>query len=156
MANAIPSLKIDTGCIRLAINDDTDRVIVFNPKDVVFAEKFYRLIKDFEDKKADFEARAEALDSNEEVDEFGLPVNTGERLDYIKEICQFLFDKIDQVFGDGTSEKVFQGVYNLDAIGQFFDGISPFIKAARTKQVEKYSTVITDRKAIEESKAVMD
>lgn len=156
MANAIPSLKIDSGFIRLAINDDPDRVIAFNPKDVVFAEKFYRLIKEFEDKQADFEARANELDSHDEEDEFGLPVNTGERLDYIKEICQFTFDKIDGVFGEGTSETVFQGVFDLDAIGQFFDGISPYIKAARTKRVEKYSKVVADRKVIEETKAVMD
>jgi hypothetical protein len=156
MGKSLPSLKIDSGLIRLAINDDPGRVIAFNPKDVVFAEKFYRLIKDFEEKQADFEARAKDLDAVEETDELGLPVNTDERLAYVKEICQFTFDKIDEVFGEGTAEKVFQGVYNLDAIGQFFDGISPYIKAARTQRVEKYSKVIAERKAIEETKAVMD
>jgi hypothetical protein len=156
MGQSLPSLKIESGLIRLAINDDPGRVIAFNPKDVVFAEKFYRLIKDFEDKQAEFETQAKELDAVEETDELGLPINTEERLAYIKEICEFTFEKIDEVFGEGTSEKVFEGVYNLDIIGQFFDGISPYIKAARTQRVEKYSKVIADRKAIEETKAVMD
>jgi len=121
MGNPLPSLKIDSGLIRLAINDDPGRVIAFNPKDVIFAEKFYNLIKKFEIRQAEFEAKAKELDAKDEVDSFGILVNTGERLAFLKDICQFVRDEIDGVFGEGTSQTVFGDAIGLDMFGQFFD-----------------------------------
>jgi hypothetical protein len=45
------SLHINTGGIRLCINDDPNRVIEFNPQDLSFAERFYSLLSDFEGKE---------------------------------------------------------------------------------------------------------
>jgi len=42
------SLQIDTGEIRLAINDDPNRVIVLRPNDAIFAEKFYKMLGNFQ------------------------------------------------------------------------------------------------------------
>ena len=156
MGNPLPSLKIDSGLIRLAINDDPGRVIAFNPKDVIFAEKFYNLIKKFEIRQAEFEAKAKELDAKDEVDSFGILVNTGERLAFLKDICQFVRDEIDGVFGEGTSQTVFGDAIGLDMFGQFFDGISPYIENARGEKVAKYRKVVADRKKIEAAKVVMD
>jgi hypothetical protein len=150
------SIRIDTGVKRVAINDDPNRIIEFNPKDVVFAERFYGLIGEFKSAEKDFVSRAEALDAVKEIDELGLPVNAGERIKLLREVCEWAREKIDQVFGEGTSQKAFGDAIGLDLFSQFFEGITPFIEGARGDQVQKYSKVVADRKKIEDGKAVMD
>ena len=150
------SIRIDTGVKRIMINDDPNRVIIFNPKDVIFAEKFYAMIAEFRGKQNDFIARAEALDAVEETDEFGLPINTGERIQLVREVCEWTRAKIDDVFGEGTSQRAFGDAISIPMFTQFFEGITPFIEEERSGQVQKYSKVIADRKKIEQDKTVMD
>jgi hypothetical protein len=61
------SIKIETGEKRIAIEDengkpDPDRVIVFNPSDVLFAERFEGMKRKALDKVREFEAQAIALE----------------------------------------------------------------------------------------------
>jgi len=150
------SIRIETGVKRIMINDDPTRVIEFNPKDVVFAERFYSLIGEFKDTEKGFMARAEALDAVTEIDEFGLPVNAGERIKLIRDLCEWSRDKIDQVFGVGTSQAAFGDAVELEMFTQFFEGITPFIEQARGEKTQQYRKVVADRKKIEDGKAVMD
>lgn len=134
------SIKINTGVKRIAINDDPERVLEFNPSDVTFAERFYQLLGDFEAKQAEYEKRAEVLDANpEELDARGLPANIGQKLAFMREVCEFMYGKIDYLFGAGASKKIFGEALNLEAVGQFFDGIVPFIQASRSERVAKYA-----------------
>lgn len=125
------SLRIDAGLVRIVINDDPERVIEFNPGDVLFAERFYNLLAEFEAKESDFSSRAEALDQTE-VD------NMGERLAFMREVCEFMRAKIDGLFGAGTSQKAFGDSLSLEMFEQFFAGITPFIKAARQERTAQY------------------
>jgi hypothetical protein len=150
------SIRIDTGVKRIAINGDPTRVIEFNPKDVLFAEKYYQMVGEFQNKQEDYSTRAEVLEADAEVDEIGLPLNTQERLALFREICDWTKEKIDQVFGAGTSEKAFGEALNFDMFVQFFEGVKPFIEEARSEKVQKYSKVVADRKKIESDKAIMD
>lgn len=152
----VDSIRIDSGVKRIAINDDPGRIIEFNPKDIIFAEKYYALVGEFKTKQNDFISRAEKLEAVKDKDEFGLPVNMGERIALTHEICVWTKEKIDNLFGPGTSEKAFGNVLSLEVFEQFFDGILPLIESARGDKVKKYSTVVADRKKIEDSKAVMD
>ena len=101
------NLRIDSGLKRIMINDDPNRFIEFNPNDVLFAEKFYALIKVFEEQEVKFQERIEQIQKNEEKDAYGIPVNTQETLDFVVEVCNFLREQIDKVFGAGTSQTVF-------------------------------------------------
>lgn len=132
------SIKIDTGVKRISINDDPGRVIVFNPSDVAFAERFYRLIGEFQDKQAEYQRRAEELEQNAVVNENGIPSNLAESLALLREACEFLRAKIDDLFGAGTSEKVFGDALSLDAFEQFFEGITPFVQTARSDKMTRY------------------
>ena len=135
------SLRIDSGIKRIAINDDDSRVIEFDPSDVLFAERFYALIRSFEEKQAEYETRAAELDSGRDVlDNNGLPTNLSESLSFMREVCEFLRNKIDDLFGAGTSQKAFGDALSLDMIEQFFTGIAPFIQNARAGKIEKYTT----------------
>lgn len=139
------NLNINTG-LRLTINDDPSRVIVMNPNDVDFAERFYRLIQDFEAKQGEYQARADALDAIEDQDAHGLPVNLRERIDFAREVCDYMHQQIDALFGEGAAYAAFQGQHDLDAIAQFFTEITPFIQNARAGKLEKYQR--TPKKAM--------
>lgn len=132
------SLRIDTGVKRVMINDDPNRVIVFNPSDVAFAERFYGLMREFGEKRHEYDRRANALGEVDGMDAAGLPENMGDYLALLREICEYLHGQIDFLFGAGTSLKVFEGALSLDAIQQFLEGITPFVQAARSEKMTHY------------------
>jgi len=133
------SLQISTGEKRIAINGDEKRVLVFNPSDVAFAERFYRLIGDFQTKLLEYKTRAESIEAQMAEDENGLPVNLNERLALMNDACVYIRGKIDELFGAGTSQTVFGDALQLDMFTQFFEGITPFIQKSRVAKLEKYT-----------------
>lgn len=142
------SLRIDAGKKRIAINDDPGRVIEFDPTDVLFAERFYGLIQEFETKQVEYERRAAELDADQSLDQNGLPVNLSGRLAFMREVCEFMRSKIDGLFGPGTSQKVFGEALSLEMIEQFFTGITPFIQRARSDRVAKYTSAGKGKKVM--------
>lgn len=142
------SLHINTGEIRLCVNDDPGRVIVFNPTDISFAERFYGLLSEFEEKEKEYQRKVEALQKNTETDNLGIPKNFGPALVLLRETCGFLREKIDDVFGAGTSQAAFGDANTLDMFEQFFEGITPFVQKAREKQVSKYTTPTSYRNVL--------
>ncbi|MBW7573917.1 hypothetical protein [Caproiciproducens faecalis] len=142
------SLRIDTGEVRLCINDDPSRVIAFNPTDISFAERFYGLLGEFEAKEKEYQEKAKALQRDTSVNEMGIPKNFGASLSLLRETSDFLREKIDTVFGVGTSQAAFGDANTLDMFEQFFTGITPFVQKAREKQVGKYTTKPAKRGAL--------
>lgn len=133
------SIKIISGVKNIAINDDPERVISFNPTDVVFAEKFYNLLGEFQDKLKEYQDRSATIEAAAEVDENNLPVNLPDRIALLREVCEYMRGRIDYLFGPGTAQKVFEDALSLDMFEQFFTGITPFIQQARADKVSKYS-----------------
>lgn len=133
------SIRIDSGVKRLAINDDPDRVITFNPSDVAFVERFYALIGDFETKQADYERRAADLDAVTEKDKNDLPVNLGARIAFMREVCETMHGQIDGLFGEGTAQTVFEGALDIEMIASFFEGLTPYIQSSRQEKLQKYA-----------------
>lgn len=142
------SLHINTGEIRLCVNDDPGRVIAFNPTDISFAERFYGLLSEFEEKEKEYRQKVDALQKNTETDNLGIPKNFGPALVLLRETCGFLREKIDDVFGAGTSQAAFGDANTLDMFEQFFEGITPFVQKAREKQVSKYTTPTSYRNVL--------
>lgn len=132
------SLQINTGIKRIAINDDENRVIEFNPEDIIFVEKFYGLIKEFEKKEVEFRKRSDEIGAITELDEYGIPVNTAESIQLVVDLCRYLRAQIDNVFGKDTSQKVFGDAMTLNMFEQFFTGITPFVQNARKEKVSQY------------------
>jgi hypothetical protein len=132
------SLRIDNGVKRIMINDGPN-FIEFNPSDVIFAERFYELLKKFEEKQIQFEQQAEKLDSQkDQLDANGLPMNLENQLAFMRDVCAFMREQIDFLFGSGTSQAVFGDVLSIEGIEQFFEGITPFIQTARAEKLKKY------------------
>jgi len=133
------NLKL-TGIKRISINDNPDNVIEFNPQDILFIERFYAVYREFQAKQVEFDVLSKELDDNKNVlAEDGLPVNFEAGLKFLKDTCIFVREKIDIVFGAGTSQKAFGDALSLEMIEQFFKGVTPFVWEARAEKVQKYS-----------------
>lgn len=132
------NLIIDSGIKRIRINEDDNRIIEFNPEDIVFVEKFYGLIKKFEEKEADFRLKTEEIESIKGEDGYGIPLNTKQTLDLVLDLCNYLRKEIDKVFGEDTSNKAFGQTQTLNMFEQFFNGIVPFVQKTRHERIEKY------------------
>jgi len=135
------SLQINTGEKRIAINNDPTRMLVFNPSDVIFAERFYKLIGEFEAKFTEYQTKAKAIEAVAANDANGFPVNTDERIALIKDACSYIKERIDILFGIGSSQIIFGDAMNLDMFSEFFTGITPFIQQARSTKIAQYTTV---------------
>lgn len=133
------SLSIDTGVIRLAINGDESRVIAFNPNDALFAEKFYKMLGTLQTRFTEYQIKADIVEAIQETDANGIPLNTGERIELMKEVCIFARGQIDELFGAGTSQTAFEDALSIEAIIQFFEGVKPFVQSARADKVAKYT-----------------
>jgi hypothetical protein len=131
------SLKINTGTKRILINDGPE-FLEFNPSDLSFAERFYGLIGEFENKMVEYQERSKTIDANTELDTHGIPINLADRLGLMRDACEFIRERIDHLFGVGTSQKVFGNALNLDMFMQFFQGITPYIQSARAEKLVKY------------------
>ena len=141
------SIKINTGSVRLVINDDESKVVEFNPNDLDFIERFYGLISDFEVKEKEYQQRLDILNQNTELDSYNIPKNMKESLVLLKEICEFMRERLDYVFGEGISQKAFGNANTLDMFEQFLSGVTPFIQQSRTAKIEKYTGNRAQRRA---------
>lgn len=142
------TIRVTTGIKRIAIENEfgeTTGEICFNPSDALFAERFYGLLKELEEKLAEYQKRSKEIDDIQEVDDHGIPVNFKERLDFLHEACEYFREKIDHLFGAGTSQNAFGDTLNLDMFIQFFDGIAPFVQKARSEKLAKYNTQKSSR-----------
>lgn len=133
------NININTGEIRLTINDDESRVIAFNPNDLQFVDNLYNLLAELENKEKEYKSREVELDKNTEVNSYGIPVNFKEKLELLRETCGYIRGKIDTVFGAGTSQNVFGNANTLDMFEQFFNGVTPYIQNVRDQKLNKYT-----------------
>lgn len=142
-------LIIKSGKKRIAIKDDEGNVtgeVCFNPSDVNFAERFYSVYREFQEKIKEYEVKAAEIDAeNEKMDDNGVPAQFSKSVAFSREVCEFVYSKIDELFGEGTSQVVFRGSLDFEMIGQFFDGITPFIQKARSEKISKYSNKPTGK-----------
>ncbi len=131
------NLNIDRGDITLTINDDADKAICFNPGDVAFTEQFYTLTQKLEGKEKEYAEKMKALE-NSGLDKYGIPKNLKKQIAIVKDICTFMREEIDSLFGEGTSETAFGKTNTLDMFTQFFEGITPYIQSTRDDKMAKY------------------
>ena len=132
-------MKIETGLsIPVERNGEHVGSLHFNPDDVCFVEHVYGLIGELEQAEKAYEAKAKELEADKAVDEYGIPKNIRARLQFLREVCEDLYAKIDTVFGAGTSEMVFGGALSLSAIEQFFDGLAPHFEQVRADKMAPY------------------
>lgn len=129
------NINIGSNEIQLTVNGDENRMIRFNPNDLNFVDKFLRLTEDLGAKQAEYVKKAEELDAAKN----GGTNTMKAGLELLKEICGYFREKIDEVFGPGTSQAAFGDTMSLDMFEDFFAGIAPMIQKARSAKTAKYT-----------------
>ena len=131
------SLNIAGKAVRLCIDNDESRVIEFYPTDVSFAENFYALAAEFEERQNDIKARSAA------IAESLVPLSSAFRksraeLALTREAFAFLREGIDRTFGPGTAQTVFGSRDSVAMAARFFRGVTPYIRKARQGELDRY------------------
>ena len=83
--------------------------------------------------------KLEEIQKDSSINSFGAPNALKKEIALTAEICDYMREQVDAVFGEGTSRTVF-GDMNVPAMfGEFFNEIAPHITAARNKATKKYT-----------------
>lgn len=119
-------MKLSSGRITIPVERDgvLTGEISFDPQDVRFAESFYSMMEGLTERE-----RAYAQSEGTAM---------GERLRLLGEICGWITEQVEQVFGEGSSGVLFGGHSSMELFRQFFEGVEPYITKARTKKTAKY------------------
>jgi hypothetical protein len=155
----VDTINIVTGKKKIAIKRDGIEagVVEFNPYDVVFREKYYNLLRELNENSDEIKEilkKAKKIDDNKEVDDNGIRKNIPEEFDLTKEVNRLFCEKIDNLFGSGTSE-IIRGEFeptleqykNAPSIyQQFFTAIKPYFEEAAKNAVQKYTSVAGEKR----------
>lgn len=123
-------LRIDTGAKKIQINDGPE-FIEFNPTEVNWGRRYEKMRMDVKLRMDDLSAKIAEIEKSDDP-------NVEEISKLRDEVCLFIREKIDVLFGSGTSQKVFGDSMSEYAIASFLEGITPFIQAGRETLVSKY------------------
>jgi hypothetical protein len=132
-------LVVDTGVKRLLINDGP-AFIEFNPSDVRWADKFQSMKRDVMQRVNNLKSRADAFSvesSHATTDDVVIEIEKKE-IQLRDECCIYMRSCIDDLFGKGTSQKVFGDLHSEYAIASFLNGVTPYIQEVRDDKVSKY------------------
>lgn len=131
------TIRVSSQALRIAINDDPERVLTFNPNDAGFAQRFYSLVDRLENERKKLNEWAQEFHS--QLTDAADPVAMGRQVNAKElEVLHLLRDELDAVFGAGTSQMVFGDTLDLDMVCQLLEGLTPFVRKARTERMAQY------------------
>ena len=93
-----------------------------------------RIIKENEIKEKLEEIRKDQTESP-----YGMPNSIRREVQLTAEMCRYMREQIDTVFGAGSSQTIFGDVNVPTMFGEFFTLIGPCISSARSGAVKKYT-----------------
>jgi hypothetical protein len=102
--------------------------------DVRFIEKLHELYIDVKNYSKKSEKKEVKTDEN------GVPSDL-EFIDDLKSDFDFILSKLDNLLGDGVTEKVFKGNYSQELLGEFIGFLSDIVKDTRKDYVDKYKKI---------------
>jgi hypothetical protein len=134
------SLKIG-GVVSLAVNDDPSRIVSFNPSDTGFVERLFGMLDELEKKTKENETKINALISgeSESVQKLSPQKRDELKIKLSKELADYFREKIDELFGAGTSQMVFGDYRSHLMIFDFFTGISEYVEGYQKDQSQRLS-----------------
>lgn len=125
------SLRIDNGLKKIEVND-AGEYIEFSVVDSGFFRTFFDLLQWFDEQKNRKEIKEIDEQGDKVVSEDGTEINydvANNVLDIRDKINKEACEKIDNIFGDEASRKIFGNVIpDMYMIADFFEKISPFIE----------------------------
>jgi len=140
---AISKLRIDTGAVKIEVNDKGE-CIVLPFGDQSFPTRFFNLIDSFQSREDEYKKRAEDIDNGDlselEKARAGVSLNL--------EIHEKLRAEIDAIFGPETCRKVFGDIVpSIELYAAFFEALTPYFeKYGRERQKQMAAKYNAGRK----------
>lgn len=130
-------ITMASGLKRIEVNENGD-CITFDARDQGFTERFMNLLKDFTNKKAEYDAEIKELQS--------MPCDTEEQqiaraiaaLEFNSIVCNWMAEQINAVFQDDVKQKVFGDITPTgEAWAEFMYQLAPIVQTAKAEQSER-------------------
>lgn len=123
------NINLKTKKKRIIINGDENKIIEFNPEDMNTRKRFYEASKTIFNSQREFDVKLKALQEDDIDGAFALE----------EELYIFIKDIIDDIFGEGATDKITDGEINIMVIGEFITMVTPYFKEVNEKQKNKYT-----------------
>ena len=126
------TLKINSGAVSLKIVDENDNekgIFTFNPNDIATANRFFGLMREIDAKQEEFKQKELQIKDED----------TKGKIDLVCEIIDYFENKIDEIFGVGSSKLLFGETKTLDMFSDFFNGIAPYYEKVSQKRMDRYT-----------------
>lgn len=131
-------LRVDSGIKNIEVNDNGDYISV-PISDASFYERFGSLLKSFEQKQAEIEQKAFALsEKHKDKPDDDVDAIVGS-IQLYSELCHYVCEELDKLFGEGCCRKVFEGIQNpsVELIADFFEQITPLLSQYAKERNQK-------------------
>lgn len=124
------SIKFESNKKKILLNDDENKVLVFNPSDKRTRQKFYNASKEVMARQDEFQKKIDNL-KEDDVDK---------ALELEEEMFEMVKKIVDDVFGAGTTDMVTDGDVDVMAICGFLVAIAPYFREVAESQRSKYTS----------------
>jgi len=129
------NFSTETG-IPVTLDGNTEPAFYFYPDDLDFIKKASKLYFDLNKYSEEVAKKYKGIDI--EIDEEGVPKNTNAIISVMEEEFNMQLKAIDELLGDGVSEKVFKGKVNFVLFSKFLGFLSQIIEENRQSTINNY------------------
>lgn len=130
-------LQLKTKRVEVMIDDDPERVIIFNPNDVQLRARIYQLAKTTKNKELEIQEQIPKLDALEGEDELGIPLKDVAAQELMVELANFFITEIDATFGKGTSVKLFSDGFDFESMVVFIDFVTSKLREVSENKINQ-------------------
>lgn len=125
------NLNINDGKKKVILNDDENKVLIFNPNDLESRRKMYSVNGKILEYDKKFKEKVKTLKENKDVEkEFELE----------EEMHNVIKNLVDDVFGEGVSDMITDKKTNPVALMNFLTAIMPYFLDKVENKRKKYTT----------------
>lgn len=117
-------------------NDNKKPDFYIYPCDVTFMEKAHQLYFDMQTYEEISKEKMKQI--NLETDENGILKNFAEYIECVKTDFAYILKSIDNLLGEGVSEKIFKGRFDEELLNRFLSFIFEEIDKNRKNNISKY------------------
>lgn len=124
------NLNINDGKKKVILNDDENKVLIFNPNDLESRRKMYSVNEKILEYDKRFKEKVKALKENKNVEKV---------FELEEEMHNFIKKLVDDVFGEGVSDMITDKKTNPVALMNFFTAIMPYFLDKAESKRKKYT-----------------
>lgn len=125
------NLSINDGKKKVILNDDENKVLIFNPNDLESRRKMYSVNEKILEYDKKFKEKIKTLKENKDIEKV---------FELEEEMHNFIKNLVDDVFGEGVADMITDKKTNPVALMNFFTAIMPYFLDKVENKRKKYTT----------------